>query len=151
MRVFNNNDEVRFSELVGDGYIVAIEGDNDFYGYDGLKEALKNTYKENFLFFGNIYNSPGTLKMLKDIKVDVFIYQTTGIRHEQLKMLQEFYMENIKTVPKNIISLFYNDIYRFSNAFDNVNFFTMERYESEKTKYEEIILDYEFTSNFKIK
>jgi len=150
-KVFRDNQEVKLSELVSDGYIVAIEGDNDFYGYDGLKELLENKYKDKFLFLGNIYKEPGTLEKLKNINVDVFIYQTTGIRYEQLKGLQEFYMQHIKTVPKNIISLFSDDIYRFSNTFDKVNFFTLERYESKKINYDEIILEFEFTSNLQDK
>ena len=146
MRDFKDYEEVNLSEIVQDGYIVAIDGDSDFYGYDGLKQKLQDTYKNKFLFLGNIYKNPEQLKQLKDLDVDVFIYQTTGVRYETLNALQEYYLKFIKTVPKNIISLFEDDIYRLNSVFGNVNFFTLERYTSKKCNYDEIVLQFEFTS-----
>jgi len=147
MSSFNDYQRVNLSDLVKHGYVVAIEGDNDFYGYNGLKQQLQKIYKDKFLFLGNIYKDPEQLKQLKNLNVDVFIYQTTGIKYESLKALQEYYLKFIKTVPSNIISLFEDDIYRFNSIFKNVNFFTLERYQSKKCKYEEVVLQFEFTSS----
>ena len=90
-------------EVVDDGLIVCIEGDDTLYEYDLQIELEKFS---NFLMLNNIYKEPNKLMTLKDKKVDVLVIQSTGIRKKEIKQLQEYYINEIGTYPKAIVCVF---------------------------------------------
>jgi hypothetical protein len=96
--------EVKLSDLrTKDGYVVAIEGDDKLYDKE-LDQWLKENV-DNYILLNNIYDHPEKLAQLKDIKIDAFIFQTTGIRPE-LQTLIDLYIEKIGNFPKNWITVF---------------------------------------------
>jgi len=95
--------EVKLSEVLKDGYLVAIEGDNSLYDED-LDKWLKENVK-NYILLNNIYDNPEKLFQLKDIKIDAFIFQTTGL-NPKLKSLISLYTTEIGNYPKHFITVF---------------------------------------------
>lgn len=99
-----NYREIDFNTLLTeDGYVVCIEGDEDLYD-DKIAEWLHSNVK-NYKLVNNIYNSLEKLYELKDIKIDVFIFQTTGL-NPKLKELINLYIEKIGNYPKNFVTVF---------------------------------------------
>lgn len=72
------------SEIIGDGLIVCIEGDNDLEDKE-LSAHLKTL--PNFLMLNNIYDEPQKLLQLKDKVVDTLVVQSTGVRREEISEL----------------------------------------------------------------
>lgn len=96
--------ELKLSEiLTNDGFVVAIEGDNELYDED-LEEWLRDNVP-NYILLNNIYDNPQKLMELKDIKIDAFIFHTTGL-NPKINGLIDMYIENIANYPKHFISVF---------------------------------------------
>lgn len=96
--------EIAFKELLSeDGYVVCIEGDEDLYD-DEIGKWLHENVK-NYKLINKIYSSPEKLYGLKDIKIDVFIFQTTGL-NPKLSDLIDLYIEKIGNYPKHFVSVF---------------------------------------------
>ena len=87
-------------EIVKDGWIVCIEGDENIEDRK-LSKALEKYPK--YLLLNNIYENPNKLAELKELKIDVLVIQSTGIRREEIASLQKQYIEKIGIYPKNII------------------------------------------------
>lgn len=98
----NLHEELMLSDIVEDGLIVCVEGDNDLEDLE-LSKYLKSL--PNFLMLNSIYDEPQKLMQLKDKKVDVFIIQSTGLRREAIAKMQEWYISQELPFPKNIISV----------------------------------------------
>ncbi len=118
--------EFELSELITDnGYVVAIEGDNTLYDND-LDEWLKNNVK-NYILLNNIYDNPEKLFELKNIKIDVFIFQTTGI-NPKIKQLIDLYIQNIHNYPKHFISVFEDSERYFHKIFNELDTYEVYQY-----------------------
>jgi hypothetical protein len=89
--------------LTEDGYVVTIEGDDDLYD-DDLAIWLKENVK-NYKLLNHIYKEPEKLMELKDLKIDVFIFQTTGL-NPMLPKLIDLYIEKIANYPKYFITVY---------------------------------------------
>lgn len=98
----NLHEELLLSEIIGDGAIVCIEGDDDLEDEE-LSAHLKTL--PNFMMLNNIYDEPQKLLQLKDKTVDILIIQSTGLRREEIDSLQQWYMKQSLPFPKNIISV----------------------------------------------
>lgn len=92
-----------FEELLGDGYIVTIEGDEDLYDEEFADFLHK---QKNYKLLNNIYDQPDKLLELKGLEVDILVIQSTGVRHEDALRLQKWYIRNIGNFPKKIICVF---------------------------------------------
>lgn len=95
--------ECTLEDIVKDGIIVCLEGDDDLEDND-LSEALEK-YGEKYLFLNNIYENSNQLAQLKDKNIDVFIIQSTGLRKTQIEKMQEQYIKYIGNYPKNIVCI----------------------------------------------
>ncbi len=93
--------ECTLDDILKDGIIVCLEGDDDLEDYE-LSEVL-NTYDDKFLMMNEIYKNPQKLMQLKDKNIDILLIQSTGLRYEQISQMQEQYIKHIGNYPKNII------------------------------------------------
>lgn len=118
--------EVKLSDLItDDGYVVVIEGDDDLYE-DELAEYLKTNIK-NYILLNNIYDNPQKLYELKHIKIDVFIFQTTGVRPE-LEELIDLYIQNIGNYPKHFVTVYSDGERHFNKVFEQLKTYEVYRY-----------------------
>jgi hypothetical protein len=118
--------EVELQELLTDnGYVVAIEGDDDLYD-DDLAEWLK-TYCKNYKLLNHIYKEPKKLLDLKDINIDVFIFQTTGL-NPQLPQLIDLYIEKVGNYPKHFITVFRDGEEHFWKIFQQMDSYNVYHY-----------------------
>ena len=98
----NLHEELLLSEIIKDGYIVCVEGDDDLEDWQ-ISKHLKTL--PNFIMLNNIYKEPQKLLTLKGLEVDVLIVQSTGIRKEEINQLQDWYISQNLPFPKAIVSL----------------------------------------------
>lgn len=98
----NLHEECLLSEIIKDGYIVCVEGDNDLEDWR-ISKHLKTL--PNFMMMNNIYDEPHKLLTLKGLEVDVLIVQSTGIRRDEINQLQDWYISQNLPFPKAIVSL----------------------------------------------
>lgn len=120
----NLHEELLLSEIVGDGLIVCVEGDEDLEDRD-MSDYLKTL--PNFLMLNNIYDEPHKLLQLKDKVVDVLLIQSTGIRIKEIEKLQQWYMEQSLPFPKSIVSMHLN-AYEFLGKFISASPFEIKQY-----------------------
>jgi hypothetical protein len=109
-----------------DGYVVTIEGDSDLYEFE-LAEFLNNNC-ERYILLNNIYNNPQKLYELKNIKIDAFIVQTTGLS-PKLETLIDLYIKNINNFPKHFIVIFSgseNYFYKIFNELEEYNIYNYD-------------------------
>jgi hypothetical protein len=118
--------EVKLSELITqDGYVVAIEGDNDLYDND-LAKWLKDNVK-NYILLNNIYDDPQKLMDLKNIKINAFIFQTTGL-NPKINELIDMYIKNVANYPKHFISVFKDKEDVFWKVFQQIEEYEVYHY-----------------------
>lgn len=98
----NLHEELFLSEIIGNGLIVCVEGDNDLEDRE-LSVHLKTL--PNFLMLNNIYDEPKKLLQLKNQVVDILVIQSTGLRSEAIAKMQEWYISQELPFPKNIITV----------------------------------------------
>ena len=111
--------------LTTDGYVVVIEGDSDLYDYE-LAKWLKANVK-NYKLLNNIYKNPKKLLELKDLKIDAFIFQTTGL-NPKLPKLVDLYIEKVANYPKHFISVFRDGERHFRKIFKQMDSYEIYRY-----------------------
>lgn len=111
--------------LTEDGYVVVIEGDNDLYDEE-LGEWLKENVA-NYKLLNNIYDNPEKLMELKDLKIDVFIFQTTGL-NPMLPKLIDLYIEKIHNYPKHFITVFRDKEEHFWKIFNQMDSYNVYHY-----------------------
>lgn len=95
--------ECKIDEILKNGHIVCLEGDDELEEKE-LSTSLKK-YGKKYLLLNNLYKKPQQLNQLKNIDVDILIIQSTGIRKEEIKELQNMYINKIGNFPKNIICI----------------------------------------------
>jgi len=118
---------VELSEiLTKDGYVVAVEGDTDLYDED-LGEWLKKNVK-NYILLNKIYDNPKKLLELKDLKIDVFIFQTTGL-NPLLQKLIDYYIAEVANYPKHFITVSRDGEEHFYKIFEEMDSYEVYRYD----------------------
>ena len=100
MRHHNLTIEYNLTEVVSDGLIVCVEGDENLYDED-LGEFLETL--PNYKLYNNIYEEWEKLKELKGQTVDLLVVQSTGLMADKIKFLMEWYLKNDLPMPKNIL------------------------------------------------
>ena len=98
----NLHEECFLSEIIKDGYVVCVEGDEDLEDIE-ISNYLKSLPK--YMMLNNIYNEPQKLLNLKNLEVDVLIIQSTGVRRDEINQLQDWYISQNLPFPKAIVSL----------------------------------------------
>lgn len=111
--------------LTTDGYVVVIEGDDDLYD-DDLADWLKENVK-NYKLLNHIYKEPEKLMELKDLKIDVFIFQTTGL-NPKLSQLIDLYIEKIANYPQHFITVFRDGEEHFWKVFNQMDTYNVYYY-----------------------
>ena len=111
--------------LTKDGYVVAIEGDDDLYD-DDLAVWLKENVK-NYKLLNHVYEQPEKLFELKNLKIDVFIFQTTGL-NPKLPKLIDLYIEKIGNYPKHFITVFRDWEEHFWKVFNQLDAYNVYHY-----------------------
>lgn len=111
--------------LTKDGYVVAIEGDSDLYD-DELADWLRKNVK-NYRLLNHIYDEPFKLMELKDLKIDVFIFQTTGLNPKLLQLI-DFYIEKIGNYPQHFITVFRDGEDFFWKVFNQMETYNVYNY-----------------------
>ena len=112
--------------LTEDGYVVVIEGDDDLYDDDLAKWLKENV--ANYKLLNHIYKKPEKLMELKDLKIDVFIFQTTGL-NPKLPQLIDLYIEKINNYPKHFITVFRDGEEHFRKIFNQLDTYNVYKYD----------------------
>ena len=112
--------------LTKDGYVVVIEGDDDLYDDDLAKWLKENV--SNYKLLNQIYKKPEKLMELKDLKIDVFIFQTTGL-NPKLPQLIDLYIEKINNYPEHFITVFRDGEEHFWKIFNQLDTYNVYKYD----------------------
>ena len=112
--------------LTKDGYVVVIEGDDDLHDDDLAKWLKENV--SNYKLLNQIYKKPEKLMELKDLKIDVFIFQTTGL-NPKLPQLIDLYIEKINNYPEHFITVFRDGEEHFWKIFNQLDTYNVYKYD----------------------